>query len=60
MHLLCLRIDKSILRIHNTNTHTSRGVIQMTNKQPKTEKEFKEWLKVLIEEYKKENKKEVA
>ncbi len=32
----------------------------MTNKQPKTEKEFKEWLKVLIEEYKKENKKEVA
>jgi len=30
----------------------------MTSKQPKTEKEFKEWLKILIEEYKKENKKE--
>ena len=31
----------------------------MTNKKPKTEKEFKECLQILIEEVKKENKKEV-
>jgi len=31
----------------------------MTNKKPKTEKEFKEWLQILIQEVKKENKKEV-
>jgi len=32
----------------------------MTNRQLKTRKEFREWLRTLIEEVKKENKKEVT
>ena len=37
-----------------------RKVFQMTNQKPKTEQEFREWIRTLIKEVKEENKKEVT
>ncbi|BAR14266.1 hypothetical protein [uncultured Mediterranean phage uvMED] len=37
-----------------------RKVFQMTNQKPKTEQEFREWIRTLIKEVKEENKREVT